>query len=98
MRRLIDRMVRDPVAETGRRLAQSGVKTVDELRHLGEPVAAFSQEMRNHDEALKRFLNERMYRHYRVNRMSSKARRVVLELLQLFLAEPECLPYEGGPP
>jgi dGTPase len=35
-----------------------------------------------------------MYRHYRVNRMSSKARRVVRELFQLFLAEPDCLPSE----
>ena len=50
--------------------------------------------MGNHDRALKRFLFERMYRHQRVNRMSSKARRVVRELFQLFLAEPECLPGE----
>jgi dGTPase len=94
IRRLIDRMVRDLVTETGRRLADSGVETVDELRRLGKPVAAFSEEMRNHERALKRFLYERMYRHYRVNRMSSKARRVVRELFQLFLAEPECLPGE----
>jgi dGTPase len=94
IRRLIDRMVRDLVAETGRRLSESGVKTVDEVRRLGAPVAAFSEEMRNHDRALKRFLYERMYRHYRVNRMSSKARRVVRELFRLFLAEPECLPGE----
>src|SRR5712671_5452066 len=94
IRRLIDRMVRDLVAETGKRLAESGVKTVEEVRRLGEPIAAFSQEMRNHDRALKRFLSERMYRHYRVNRMSSKARRVIRELFQLFLAEPECLPSE----
>ena len=50
--------------------------------------------MRDNDRALKRFLYERMYRHYRVNRMSSKARRVVRELFQLFLAEPDCLPSE----
>ena len=94
IRRLIDRMVKDLVAETGRRLARSGVKSVEEVRELREPIAAFSEEMRNHDLALKRFLSERMYRHYRVNRMSSKARRVVRELFQLFLAEPECLPGE----
>jgi len=94
IRRLIDRMVRDLVAETGRRLVESGVKTAEEVRHLGKPMAAFSTQMRNHDRALKRFLSERMYRHYRVNRMSSKARRVVRELFQLFLAEPECLPGE----
>jgi dGTPase len=94
IRRVIDRMVRDLVAETQRRLVESGVKTVDEVRQLGEPIAAFSQEMRNYDRALKRFLHQRMYRHYRVNRMSSKARRVVRELFQLFLAEPQCLPGE----
>ncbi len=94
IRRLIDRMVRDLVAETGKRLGESGVKSADEVRALDRPVAAFSREMRNHDRALKRFLFERMYRHYRVNRMSSKARRVVHELFQLFLAEPECLPGE----
>jgi dGTPase len=87
-------MVKDLVAETGMRLAQSGVKSVEEVRQFGAPIAAFSEEMRNHDQALKRFLAERMYRHYRVNRMSSKARRVVRELFQLFLAEPECLPGE----
>ena len=87
-------MVYDLVAETGCRLAASGARTVDEVRRLPEPVAAFSQEMRNHDRALKHFLYERMYRHYRVNRMSSKARRVVRELFRLFLAEPECLPGE----
>ena len=94
IRRLIDRMVRDLVAETGKRLQEEGVRSVEEVRHLGQPLAAFSEEMRNHDRALKHFLYERMYRHYRVNRMSSKARRVVHELFQLFLAEPECLPAE----
>jgi dGTPase len=94
IRRLIDRMVRDLVGETRRRIAESSVKNAEEIRRLGRPVAAFSEEMRNHDRSLKRFLYERMYRHYRVNRMSSKARRVVRELFQLFLAEPECLPGE----
>jgi dGTPase len=98
IRRLIDRMVRDLVAETNRRLAASGVRDADEVRRLGEPVAAFSAEMRAHDRALKEFLFERMYRHYRVNRMSSKARRVVRDLFQLFLAEPLCLPGEWRPP
>jgi dGTPase len=94
IRRLIDRMVRDLVAETRKRLADSSARSADEVRNLGRPVAAFSETMRDHDRALKRFLYQRMYRHYRVNRMSSKARRVVGELFQLFLAEPETLPGE----
>jgi dGTPase len=94
IRRMIDRMVRDMVAETRARLADSGAKSAADIRALGRPVAAFSDAMRDNDRALKRFLYERMYRHYRVNRMSHKARRVVRELFRLFLAEPECLPSE----
>ena len=43
---------------------------------------------------LKRFLLDNMYRHYKLNRMTSKARRVVRELFALFLAESDCLPTE----
>jgi dGTPase len=50
--------------------------------------------MRRNDRSLKDFLFERMYRHYRVNRMGSKARRVVHDLFALYLAEPQCLPRE----
>ena len=94
IRRMIDRMVRDLVGETRSRLADSRVKSADDVRALGRPVAAFSERMRDNDGALKRFLFERMYRHYRVNRMSHKARRVVRELFRLFVAEPDCLPSE----
>ncbi|HEX5319388.1 MAG TPA: deoxyguanosinetriphosphate triphosphohydrolase [Stellaceae bacterium] len=97
IRRLIDRMVRDLIAETGGRLADSKAKSADDIRGLGAAVADFSTEMRAHDRALKRFLYQRMYRHYRVNRMSSKARRVVRDLFELFMAEPECLPDEWRP-
>src|SRR5436309_9286256 len=94
IRRLIDLMVRDLVEETRRGLAEHAPKSADEIRNLGRPIAAFSEAMRNHDRALKRFLYERMYRHDRVNRMTSNARRVVSELFRLFLAEPDHLPPE----
>ena len=50
--------------------------------------------MRDNDRALKDFLFARMYRHYRVNRMTSKVGRVVRELFEHYLAEPKCLPDE----
>ena len=94
IRRLIDLMVGDLIVESRSRIATSGVDSADAVRALGTPVVAFSAEMRRHDRALKDFLLERMYRHYRVNRMSSKARRVVHDLFVLYLAEPQCLPSE----
>ena len=52
--------------------------------------------MRAQNETLQGFLFERMYRHYRVSRMASKARRVVGDLFRFFNEEPECLPTEWG--
>jgi dGTPase len=94
IRRLIDRMVSDLVGETKRRLAEARPASAADIRVLGTPVAAFSDAMRAHDKSLKAFLFEHMYRHYRVNRMASKAHRIVQELFRLLLAEPECLPTE----
>jgi len=94
IRRLIDRMASDLIAETTRRVADAKVKTAADVRGLGAALVAFSDTMRAHDKALKEFLFERMYRHYRVNRMSSKARRIVQELFGLFHQEPQCLPTE----
>jgi dGTPase len=94
IRRLINRMVEDLLTETRRRLATADPQSADDIRRLDRPVVAFSPEMQDHDRALKAFLFERMYRHYKVNRMSSKARRVVHDLFSLFLAEPQTLPTE----
>jgi dGTPase len=102
IRRLIDYMVNDLIDETNRRLADWGVQSADAVRQLRKPVAAFSETMTRNDRALKQFLFERMYRHDRVTRMSSEARRIVRDLFSLYLAEPQCLPNEwqrlAGPP
>jgi dGTPase len=94
IRRVIDRMVGDLVAETRRRLAAAKPSSAAAIRALGTPVASFSETMSAHDKALKSFLFERMYRHYKVNRMASKARRIVQDIFGLLLAEPQCLPTE----
>jgi dGTPase len=94
IRRLIDRMVGDLVAETGARIAAARIGTAADIRALGRPVASFSEAMRANDRALRAFLIEHMYRHYRVNRMGAKAKRVVKEMFDLFCAEPDCLPTE----
>ncbi|MGE0714759.1 MAG: deoxyguanosinetriphosphate triphosphohydrolase [Alphaproteobacteria bacterium] len=92
VRRMINLMVDDLLAETRRRLADLAPRSVEDVRGAGTPVVAFGDAMRTHDKALKAFLFQRMYRHYRVNRMSSKARRVVRDLFGLLTAEPNCLP------
>ena len=92
VRRLIDRMVNDLLAETKRRIAEAAPESAAELRALGAPVVAFSEPMRENDRALKDFLFHRMYRHERVNRMTAKERPVVRDLFALYMEEPRHLP------
>jgi len=92
VRRMIGAMVDDIITESRGRLTEAGCASADEVRALGRPVVAFSNEMAANDRSLKKFLYHRMYRHYKVNRMASKARRVVQDLFKLFVTEPECLP------
>ncbi|MFQ5765474.1 MAG: deoxyguanosinetriphosphate triphosphohydrolase [Rhodospirillales bacterium] len=92
VRRLIGAMVVDLLAETRRRIGDARVTSAETVRRLGRPVGGFSAEMEAHDKAIKAFLFERMYRHDKVNRMTSRARRVVRKLFRLLLDDPECLP------
>jgi len=96
VRRLITAMIEDVLTETGRRIADSNPQTAADVRDLGRPLVAFSAAMRANDQALKTFLFKNMYRHYKVNRMLTKAKRVVAELFQLFLSEPGVLPTAWG--
>lgn len=94
VRRTIGMMVEDILAEAKRRLADAAPKSADDIRRLKEPVVAFSEDMAKNDRELKQFLFPHMYKHYKLNRMTSKAKRVVRDLFELFLAEPGTLPDE----
>lgn len=94
VRRLITRMVNDLMAESTRRISELAPQSADDIRSAADPVIAFSEDMWQAVRALKAFLFENMYRHYLVNRATSKAKRVVRDLFDLYISEPECLP--GG--
>ena len=94
VRRMIDVMVTDLLAESQRRLEHLNPQSVDDIRHAKTAVIAFSGAMLQNILTLRAFLMERMYRHYTVNRMTSKARQIVRDLFEKFIAEPECLPTE----
>jgi len=94
VRRMIGAMVDDVLVETRRRAAAGKVGSPEDVRMLGHALVAFSRDMAEDLSALRLFLMERMYRHWRVNRTRSQARRILAEMFQLFLAEPDVLPSE----
>ncbi len=94
VRRMIGAMVEDVMTETRRRAVADNVASPEDVRTLDHALVAFSREMVEDLSALRSFLMDRMYRHWRVNRTRSQARRMLAEMFQLFLAEPDVLPTE----
>jgi dGTPase len=91
VRRMINALIIDLIDTSRERIRASGVQSVDEVRTAG-PLIAFSDSMRGEALLLKRFLRKNLYQHYQVNRMTSKARRIVTELFEIFMREPVLLP------
>ncbi|WP_158768043.1 deoxyguanosinetriphosphate triphosphohydrolase [Terricaulis silvestris] len=99
VRRLIGVLVDDLVWESTNRLNDLKPQTPEDIRAAGKPLVGFSDVMNEHQSVLRRFLMQRMYRHWKVNRSRSHAKRILRELFDLFLGEPELLPpawQEGG--
>lgn len=94
VRELIGMLVEDVLNETARRVKRERVFDAAHVRELGRPLVAFSSGIEQDILALKDYLNTHMYRHYKVNRVMSQARRVLQEMFNRFLAEPELLPTE----
>lgn len=92
IRRLIGIRIDDLVTESAQRAAHFAPRSAEDVRALAEPLIAFSPAMQAHEQELRQFLFTRMYRHWKVNRMMSRARRVIRELFALLLAEPDLLP------
>lgn len=92
LRRIIDRMVKDLISTTENSLAGHGIDSPRAVREFGRPIAGFSAEVEERRLELKAFLMANMYRDYRVVRMAEKARRIMTEVFEAYMAEPEQLP------
>jgi dGTPase len=94
VRRMIGAMVEDVLTETNARAIAGKVDSPEVVRMRDDALVSFSRDMAEDLSALREFLMERMYRHWKVNRTRSQARRILAEMFQLFMAEPDVLPAE----
>ncbi len=94
IRRVINQLASDLAAETTRRLVKLAPGDADAVRRSRHPVVGFSPAMAEANDAIKDFLHARMYRHWRVNRMSAKARRLTEHLFTLLVDDVSTLPDE----
>ena len=92
VRRIIDRQVSDLVETTTQILEKQQPADIDAVRACNRPLVTFSQQMRDLNLELKRFLRTNLYRHYRVHRMSAKAFTIINELFDAFIHDVRLLP------
>ncbi|HYM42128.1 MAG TPA: deoxyguanosinetriphosphate triphosphohydrolase [Steroidobacteraceae bacterium] len=94
IRRMINHIVSDLIRTTQSHLATAKPASIDEVRAQPRPLAALSDACREEHLELKEFLREHVYRHYKVLRMTAKARRVVRELFEAFSTDITLMPPE----
>ena len=94
VRRMINRVVSDLVDTSRAHIAGLNPQDIDAVRAAGRPLISLSDEVRQQHVELKRFLNRYLYRHYRVQRMSHKAERIVTTMFSIFIENELLLPHD----
>ncbi|HEX6409935.1 MAG TPA: deoxyguanosinetriphosphate triphosphohydrolase [Sphingomicrobium sp.] len=88
----IGTMVGDLIGETRRRIEESGVESVEEVRSAGRQLAGFSEELAEKERVLKRFLYDRLYNASALVPVRVEAQRVVAGLFAAYRDDPSQLP------
>ena len=93
---MINTLVTDLIGQTELNIRSLVPQSVDDVR-AAPPIVAFSTEMHELNRELKAFLRTHLYRHYRVMRMTAKARRIIGDLFNAFYEDPRLLPPQFNP-
>jgi len=93
IRRMINTLVVDLCTHSAKNIAKHQPASIDDIRRLPQLVG-FSEDIAKQNLKLKQFLRKNLYQHYKVNRMSAKAVRIVQELFACFYENTGLLPNE----
>jgi dGTPase len=97
VRELISYLIGAVVSEARRRLQVARPASVEDVRHHGELLIAFSPEAAKAEAEIKSFLKLRMYRHQRVMRVMGDAEQILFDLFARYQRQPSDLPPEWLP-
>ena len=93
IRRMINVLVVDLCQTSSAKIAKLQPKSISDIRQAPYLVG-FSEAMQAKNLELKQFLRKNLYHHYKVNRMSAKAERIICELFTVFFADVTLMPPE----
>jgi dGTPase len=94
VRRMINDIVVDLIESTAARLRDVSPRDIDAVRLHGSALVEMSEGKRAEHLQLKQFLRDQLYRHFRVQRMTRKARAVVQQLFEAFMDDVLLMPDE----
>ena len=92
IRRMINLLVVDLCTQSTLKITQANPQSIQDIRQAPYLIS-FSAEIAAKNLALKQFLRKNLYQHYKVNRMSAKAERIIRELFTVFFADIGLLPH-----
>ena len=94
VRSIINTYVTDLVMQTEKNLKEAEIKNVDDVHSTKAKLVTTSPGFDRKNREIKAFLREKMYKHYRVERMADKAERIMESLFKTYLKNPKILPPE----
>ncbi len=92
IRELIGQSVTDVLESTMANIINNGIDSVEKVQTHDTNLVSYSETFGPKVRQLKKFLLDRMYRHYRLIRMQTKAERFITELFNAYVQEPKMLP------
>lgn len=89
---ILDRLLADAIESTELQLRESSLKSVAAVRRAESAVVTFSRETATLVGEIEDFLAARVYRHHRLVRMDTKARRFIERLFTAYVSDTAMLP------
>ena len=91
IRRMINTLVTDLVRQSEHNIKSHKIASLEDVRRA-PVIIAYSESIDEQQRELKTFLRNRLYRHFRVLRMSAKSQRILSDLFGVFMADDRLLP------
>lgn len=92
IRNLINYLVENLVKKSEENIRRAGIKTIEDVRKSSPSLISYPETLKKKLEQLRKFLEDEMYSHFRVIRMTQKGAMIIKDLFNAYIEEPKQLP------
>jgi len=94
IRNIINELVNDLINKSLLNISDKNPSSIEDVRNHSKALIEFSDEMFAKNRELKKFLHKNLYQHYKVHRMSQKAKNIIIDLYNSFYNDIKLMPDE----